>query len=69
MYITGKLTPCYGKAMTKETKYEEKKKGKTNIPGGCNLGAFWGGGGEDESLGHWNSTSYLGQNKTEQKTP
>ena len=54
--------------MTKETKYE-KKKGKTNIPGGCNLGVFWGGGGEDESLGHWNSTSYLGQNKTEQKTP
>ena len=46
-----------------------KKEGKTNIPGGCNLGVFWGGGGEDESLGHWNSTSYLGQNKTEQKTP
>ena len=69
MYIAGKLTRCYGKAMTnKETKYE-KKKGKTNIPGGCNLGVFWGGGGEDESFGHWNSTSYLGQNKTEQKTP
>ena len=52
----------------KETKYE-KKKGKTIIPGGCNLGVFWGGGGEDDSLGHWNSTSYLGKNKTEQQTP
>ena len=48
---------------------KKKRKGKTNIPGGCNLGVFLGGGGEDESLGHWNSTSYLGQNKTEQKTP
>ena len=42
--------------MTKETKYE-KKNGKTNIPGGCILGVFLRGGGEDESLGHWNSTS------------
>ena len=47
----------------------KKKKGKTIIPGGCNLGVFWGGGGEDDSLGHWNSTSYLGKNKTEQQTP
>ena len=47
----------------------KKEKVKQTFQEGVTLGFFGGGGGEDESLGHWNSTSYLGQNKTEQQTP
>ena len=41
--------------MTKETK-SEKQNGKTNIPGGCTLGVFLGGGGE---MSRWDTGTRL----------